>query len=452
MSLKSDQSLPCVATAEKLNKGSQLYFIGIGGSGMYGLACLALDLGFYVSGTDARENENVKRLREKGIRVCTEEKVLPKEVDIVVFSLAVFSSHPLLEQARAREIPVWSRPCMQGHLMRSFPIRIAIAGAHGKSSTVGMCAEILCEGGYRPTVLAGADLSKKEGGYRKGGGEILLAEACEYRDAFLSFSPTHAAVLNTEWEHIDYFKTHEQLLSSYQAFLDLPCVENRFAGAAALVRCDHRFGCEEGMHARYAKERFGRWQFDLFAADAFCGRISLAVIGKHQVENAVAAAAICASLGVPSDVICRALSSYTGVGGRMEYCGRLGRSRVYLDYAHHPTEIEAALLAASAFGTHVACVLEPHTYSRIFAFEKRITALLKTVEFAGILPIFAARETDTLGISSESLALSCGGNALKDFLSARKFLIEKSDFADVILLLGAGNIGNLISYLPLVKE
>jgi len=441
----------CKELSEKPKAGQSLYFIGIGGSGMYGLACLAQDMGFRVCGTDAVENRNTERLRKRGIPVIKGQTKLPSGMDLVVYSLAIDEEHPLLKQAAQSGIPICNRARMQGYLMEQFPVRIAIAGAHGKSSTVGMCAAILERCGKEPTVLIGADLSREEGGYRKGSGEIFLCEACEYRDAFLCFCPTHAAVLNVEWEHIDYFKTPVQTHASFRAFLNGESVKLGIASAACGMDADVLFGTREGFHARGIGEEHGCACFTLFHAERACGDVKMRVVGKHQAENALAAAAICDALGVSHEDICEGLSAYRGIGGRMEYCGMLGASPVYLDYAHHPTELAATLAAAKSLGKRTVCVFEPHTFSRVHAFEKELLALFKSVDRIGLLPIFPARETETHGMSSQKLAAACGGKYLKDFLSAAGFLRENAEKGSVLLLVGAGRVGEVLGYLSLTK-
>ena len=421
-----------------------LYMIGIGGSGMYGLARLALDLGYTVLGEDARESENVGRLRSFGIHVTVGTGSLPLGVDAVVYSLAIDAEHPQRKEAQRRKIAVYTRTQMLEKLMKGYLVRIAVAGSHGKSSTVGMCAHILDVAGLSPTVLVGADLSKKEGGYRKGAGNILLTEACEYRDAFLSFSPTHAVVLNADWEHADYFPSRESVLSSFDRFLNGQSVVLRLAGADTGLSADHTLGSARGFHIRELTVDKGCPHFSVFYGEALLSKISLRVMGAHQAQNALAAFVLTYLLGVPIPSIRSALASYPGVGGRMEYQKDFYGSPLYLDYAHHPAELLAAIRSAKSVRKRVACVFEPHTYSRVSAFEEELLSALSLADSVGILPIYAAREKNVYGVSSRALAKKCGGAYLPSFASAAAFLRENAGEECALLLAGAGLIREVL--------
>lgn len=435
----------CIAAQE----GALLYFIGINGSGMQGLAALSRDMGFCIRGEDARQSGETV---QNGITHLPPQSSLPQGTALVVYSLAVPFEHPLLREAELRNIPACPRAVWLGILMRRFPIRIAIAGAHGKSSTVGMCARILTACGKDPTVIVGAPLADGEGGYRKGKGDILLIEACEYRDAFLAFSPTHAAVLNAEWEHTDYFESYAHVLRSYRSFLEGSSVLMRITGPRVPLASDRVFGKESGMHVTALRLLNGAPHFILMDGKRKCGEVRLKVKGLHQAENALAAAAVCRSLGVSYEDILHGLSSYVGVGGRMELCGKLGASPLYLDYAHHPTELSAVLSCAKSMADRIVCVFEPHTYSRVFAFEKEFCEALRAFDAAGILPIYPARERDTRGMSSERLARLCGGVPLADFASAAAFLTENAQSGTLLLLLGAGRVAEVLPLVTLSRS
>ncbi len=427
-----------------------LYFVGIGGNGMFPLACLAQSLGCSVLGSDSHENENVLRLRKRGIAVTVGESALPPETDVLVRSLAVPETHVSCLEAVKKAVPIFTRAELLGVLERHFPTRIAVAGSHGKSSTVGMCAEILGAAGLAPTVLVGAPLSEEEGGYRRGDGNILLYEACEYGNSFLAFSPTHAAVLNAEWEHTDFFKSENDVLTSFRRFLEKTSVCYRLKGENVTLCADADFGKNGLFHAESRIAQNGRYAFSLYRGNTNLGAVKLNVIGAYQVENALAASALALTVGADFYAVKKGLSRFLGVGARMQYRGKLGQSSLYLDYAHHPTELRETISAAKQLAQKVVFVFEPHTYSRMFAFEKEYTALLAG-ETCGVLPIYAAREENIYGVSAERLAQKSGAAFLDGFESAAAYLAGHADADTVLLLIGAGNVSQTLHYIPCLK-
>ncbi len=432
-------SLPCPS------EGREIYFLGILGAGMSALARLAADLGFRVSGADSRADGATL----SDISVYGEDAPLPDGVSLLVYTLAAPASHPLLLEAARRRIPCLSRPAFLALLEGRFPIRIAVSGMHGKSTTVGMCAAILTQAGYAPTVLAGASLGE-HGGYVKGEGKILLYEACEYRDAFLSLAPTHTLILNTEWEHVDYFEDEEAVLASFRRFATGASVTWAIAPARSPLDLADAltFGDGGTYEARALGERQGRYSFSLSYRGRSLCRIRLAVLGRFQVENALAAAALCHSLGVSPEAIEKGLAHFHGVGGRMEYIGRLGRSSLFLDYAHHPTELAAAIEAAGRVAPRVCCVFEAHTYSRAYAFRARYASVLRRAARVGLLPIFAAREQEISLVSGAMMAADACGLYLPDYEAAATCLCEWGrEEESVLLLVGAGGVPRVIDVL-----
>lgn len=427
---------------------------------MAALAHLCLDLGYSVEGIDRAGNEHTERLKSAGISVTVGEE-MPQELpaaDLYVYTLAVPLTHPLLTLARQKGIPTVSRPAFLGAIQLLYPVRVAVAGMHGKSSTVGMCAEILKAAGKRPTVLSGADLSPKEGSYRRGDAELLLFEACEYRDAFLHFFPTHAAVLNTEWEHTDYFADVAAVNASFSAFLSsgalslavLPQEErDLFSPPNARILT---FGEEGDYRAANLSQKEGVYSFDLLEKGVLLGRVKLQVPGRFQVKNALAAAALCRSLGIPAEKNVTGLCLYQGTARRMQKIRLTEGRALYLDYAHHPTELKAALSTAKEMGKGVACVFQPHTYSRVAAFHAAYAESLFSLEAAGVLPIYAARERDTLGMSAEKLARESRAVFLPDFKAAADFLLKNAGEGRTLLLAGAGDIEKVLSFLPLAEK
>ena len=433
------------AWLQKENGG--ICFLGIGGSGMYGVARLSHMLGFEISGCDGRESQNLETLRKMKIPIFSEDAPLPQSICVLVYSLAVPEYHPWRKEAEARGIRTMDRAAFLGILMRAFSVRAAVAGSHGKSTTTAMCAEILRRAGRSPTVVSGASLAIGEDSFQWGEGDLLLVEACEYKDAFLSFSPTHALVLDASWEHPDYFSDKAAVLRSFSAFLSLDGLEHTVA-PAGLFPADVTFG-EGGIYtARGRRTTREGSSFLLCREGETLGLVSLSVLGSYQVENALGAAALCASLGVSDRDIVDGLSGFRGIGRRMEKRGYLHGAPLYLDFAHHPKELLYAIKTVLSLGRPAALVFEPHTYSRTKAFFEEYLFALRLPHFTGVLPIYAAREKEDESVSSLLLAKRAGVTALTDYRHAARFLTDAAEKGCTLLLAGAGGVEEVLSHLP----
>lgn len=432
---------------EQLSDSRSLYFVGIGGAGMYPLARLAHSLGFCVSGCERAENENTARLRRLGLAIHKEGEDARAERDAtVVYTLAAPDTHPVLREARAQGQEMLTRAAFLGRLSTRFTKCAAVAGTHGKSSTVGFCTSVLRTAGLSPTVLCGADLTKSDGGFLSGGKELLLVEACEYKRAFLSLAPTHALALGADYEHPDCYGSEEEVKEAFLAYLSLPSVQTRVAPVGF---CEDAVSFGKGgvFSFQNLTVKEGRASFELFREEKSIGSVRLSVLGAFQAQNALAAAALCYTLGATEEDIVLGLSSFHGIAGRMQLCGWVKGVPVYLDYAHHPTELSAALACASTIGKKVTCLFEGHTYSRVFAFRREFARLLALPHYSGVLPIFSARETETMGMSGEAMAREAGADYIPSYCSASEYVLKRAEKSDVILLVGAGEIGKTLSYL-----
>jgi len=425
-----------------------IYFAGIGGSGMYGCARLALHLGFRVSGSDGRESQNLSTLRKMKIPLFAESAPLPEDTFLVVYSFAIPPSHPRLVEAEAKGIRAIDRASFLGLLMRCFPVRAAVAGSHGKSSTTAMCAEILTRAGRSPTVVSGASLGIGEDSFKAGEGDVLLFEACEYKDAFLSFSPTHALVLDASWEHTDYFPDKTAVMRSFSRFLRLESVTCAVA-PKGLFSADVTFGTDGDYRAECRFETREGTRFLLCRQKEALGLVKLSVLGAYQVENALGAAALCASLGVSDRDIVEGLCAFRGISRRMEKRGYLRGVPLYLDFAHHPKELISAIKTASRFARPLALVFEPHTYSRTKSFFEEYLYALRLPHLAGVLPIYAAREEKDESVSSELLAKRAGIAYLPDYRHAARFLTDAAGRGCILLLAGAGGVEGVLDWLQL---
>lgn len=443
--------------AHMLQDKKSVYFLGTGGITMSSLAHITKTRGYRVGGSDRTCSKLTDRLAAEGIEIfCGHNAAQLDGYDALVYTVAVREDTPELVRARAEGMPVISRADYLGYLMRDYTHRIGLSGMHGKSSTTSMTAEIFLAAKADPTVISGAELSSIDGAYRIGGSENFIFEACEYMDSFLDFYPTVAAVLNMEMDHVDYFHSMEQIKRSFRAYID----KTVGCGCAVLnaddaAVCDMATGFsgsvltfgiknEADVMAKNITYDCGRASFDL-CHGSMKKHIRLAVCGEHNVYNALAAAACAILCGIPSGAIVTGLGNFRGAKRRLEYKGQFRGADIYDDYAHHPTEIAATLDAARQMGyERILCVYQPHTYSRTKGLFDDFAAALGKADLPLLCDIYAARETDTLGVSSELLASATRGAVYIGSLEhAANYLRAAAHAGDLILTMGAGDITKL---------
>ena len=360
-------------------KKQHIHFIGVGGIGMSGLAKLLLNLGYIVSGSDLRETDITRSLSELGgviYKGHSADNIAG--ADVVVYSSAVKQTNPEIQAAKAKGVQIIPRAEMLAELMRLKKFGIAVAGAHGKTSTTSMTASVMTAGGLDPTVVIGGKVKSLGTNACWGQGEFLVAEADESDGSFLRLTPSIAVVTNIDMEHLDYYPSQDAILDSFAAFIDhIP-----FYGLAILCGDDpmirmimpeikkrvmsYGTGPDVELQARcIAFEGLGV-SYTAFRRDEELGRISLKVPGLHHLRNSLAAMAVGLELEVPFKHIQEGLNSYQGVGRRFEFIGEADGVTVVDDYAHHPTEIEATLKAARCCwpGRRIVALFEPHRYTR----------------------------------------------------------------------------------------
>lgn len=442
-------------------RAQKLYFIGICGVSMAGLAAMATARGWQVAGCDRDySGATAHALFRLGIRVSPESDPRPEGTEAFVYTTAIRETSPAVRYAREKGLPLLSRADLLAVLMAPARVRIAVAGMHGKSTTVGMLAAILTAAGLDPTVSCGAPLAPGGSAYRIGGGEIFLAEACEYRDAFLALAPTLAVVTNIDLDHPDWFRDLGAVKSSFLAFfarseravIGADCAALRDIAPVGAVG----FGYGPGALYRGADTPEG---LCVFRGEQALGTVPLPIGGRYNRENALAATAAAAELGIPFPTIRDALAAFRGIGRRMETVGQMRGATVVLDYAHHPTEIAASLTAAAERtreeGGRVLCLFQPHTYTRTAALWEDFVAALALADETLLLDIYAAREEPLPGITSAALASVCGADYAPDFGAAAEWAVSHARAGDLLLIMGAGDIDRLVRYLPLgadVKE
>lgn len=444
-----------------------VHFIGIGGISMSGLAEILLKEGFPVSGSDSHASALTEHLERAGARICIGQEAsnIPEDCKLVVYTAAIHPDNPEYREAKRRGVPMLSRAELLGQLMRNYQTSIAVAGTHGKTTTTSMIASILLEEDADPTISVGGILPSIGGNIRVGGSEVFLTEACEYTNSFLHFFPTIGIILNIEEDHMDFFKDLNDIRRSFRRFAellpveglliinsDIPDYEEITEGLSCRVVT---FGSSPDADYRAentAYDTFGHPSFDLIRKTEKDGRrprFSLKVPGEHNVCNALASIALADALRIPEAAVEKGLLSFTGTDRRFQYKGEVNGVTIIDDYAHHPTEIRATLHAAAHYPhRELWCVFQPHTYSRTKAFLKEFAEALSLADHVVLADIYAARETDTLGISSRDLerelaALGADVYYFPTFAEIEKFLSEKCMHGDMCITMGAGDVINI---------
>ena len=434
-----------------------IFFIGIGGISMSALSRITKRQGYRVGGSDRSTSEVTAALADEGIEVFTGHSAAHLEgYDAVVYTVAIDGENPEYREAICRGLPVLSRADYLGYLMARFSKRIGVSGMHGKSTCTAMCAHIL-EAAGDPTVLCGAELCEKtHSSCRIGSPDgVFLFEACEYMDSFLDLYPTLAVILNLGMDHVDYFHSMDQIRRSFRAFAERTDGEGGVLCNADDSECLRAMeGFTGKVHsfalvapAEFTAERIcyekGRTSFDFCRYGARLCCISMPVCGEHNVYNALASAAASLLVGVRPDVIAKGLADFHGAKRRMERKGSLGGAEIYDDYGHHPDEIKATLKGARQMGyERVLCAYQPHTYSRTAGLLREFAEALGEADRVFMVDIYAAREQNVYGVSSETLAGMIGENAryCGDFASTAAAIREEAREGDLVIVMGAGDI------------
>ena len=443
---------------EKMLRGRKsIFFIGIGGISMSALAQIAAKQGYRVGGSDRGENDLTQELKRQGIEVFRGHRAEQIEgYDAAVYTVAIDAQNPEYREALRQGIPLLSRSDYLGYLMVRFSKRIGVSGMHGKSTCTAMCAHILCEAGD-PTVLCGAELGEKSHSSCRIGSpdEPFLFEACEYMDSFLDFYPSLAVILNLGMDHVDYFHSMDQIRRSFRAFAERTRGEGRVLCNADDGECLRALdGFAGQVHsfaltapAEFTAERItyekGVTSFDFCRYGARLCRISMPVCGRHNVYNALAAAAASLLVGVQPEQIAKGLADFHGAKRRMERKGSLGGAEIYDDYGHHPDEIKATLKGARQMGyERVLCAYQPHTYSRTAGLLREFAEALDEADRVFMVDIYAAREQNVYGVSSEQVADMIGEKAryCGGFAETAAAIREEAREGDLVIVMGAGDV------------
>ena len=450
-----------------LDGKSSIFFVGVGGINMSSLAHISYVRGMKVGGSDRTSSVLTQRLEAEGLEIFYSHDASHLDgYDALVYTVAISEDNPEYLEAQRRGLPCISRADYMGYLMTDYKNRIGISGMHGKSTCTSMCAEVLLSAQADPTILSGAEMSGMGGAYRVGGREHFLFEACEYMDSFLDFNPTVAVILNIEMDHVDYFTSMEQIKSSFLDFAKLAycgaCVANADDANVVDALGEYRgdimwYGINNaGVDIRGANVRKvnGCYAFDILRNGERMCHVHLGVGGYHNVYNALACAAALYYVGISWADIKRGLEAFSGAMRRMEYKGTQNGARVFDDYGHHPTEVKTTLEGARDMTTgRLFCVFQSHTYSRTAALLDDFAKALSIANRVIITDIYAARETDTKGVTPELLAGMIGDNAtaVHSFKEAAELLRAELESDDLAVVMGAGDVWHTFEYLDLKR-
>ena len=454
------------------HKVKRIHFVGIGGSGMSGIAEVLANLGYTVSGSDLAENPAVRRLRQMGIRIVIGHAATNVEnADAVVVSTAVKADNPEVTRAREARIPVVPRAMMLAELMR-FKQGIAIAGTHGKTTTTSLVAAVLAEAGLDPTIVIGGRLNSIGTNARLGKGEFLVAEADESDASFLYLQPMVSVVTNIDADHMEtYGQSFEKLKDTFVEFLGhLPfyglavlCVDDPHVRAILprVTRPIMTYGItseDASLRARNIRWDSGRMRFDAVCSDRGLPPLDvmLNLPGEHNVLNALAVIAVGREAGAPDAAIAKALAEFTGVGRRFQRYGEIpiaggGTFTLVDDYGHHPAEMAATLAAArGAFpGRRIVLAFQPHRFTRTRDLFEDFVRVLSTVDELVLADVYPAGEAPIVAADGRSLAraVRVAGKVEPVFVEKstdmRETVLSRVRDGDVVVTMGAGSIGHL---------
>lgn len=453
---------------ENIKKYKNIHMIGIGGVSMSGIAAILINWGFNVTGSDWSQSESTDKLNSIGIKVTIGHNIDDvSKSDVVVYSAAIKQDDPEMVEAKRLNIPTIERADFLGELTRCFEDTICISGTHGKTTTTSMVSLCFLEGLRDPSIQVGAYLKSIDGNYKIGNSEHFIIEACEYVESFLKFSPKAEIILNIDNDHLDYFKTFDNIKNAFVKYTkllpdngvlvingdDKNCLElSQYTKAQVIT-----YGIDNKDTTFYANninfDDNGFAEFDVYKNNQFFTKINLSVPGTHNILNALACISLCDYYEIDKKYIQSALKKFTGAHRRFEFIGKINGASIYDDYGHHPTEIVATSTSVNRKKHNKSWVVfQPHTYSRTCNLLDDFANALLNFDNIIVLDIYAARETNTYNISSKDLVnkiISLGKDAkyIPNFEECVSFLKNNVEKNDIILTLGAGTVTQIGSML-----
>lgn len=446
---------------DDIKKYKKIHMIGIAGVSMSGIAEILNHWGFSVTGSNNVQNETTERLENHNIKVIIGHK--PESVngaDLVVYTAAIKQDNPELVEAHKLGIPTMERADFLGAITKCYKDTICISGTHGKTTTTSMVSLCFREALKDPSIQVGADVSLLDGNYRVGNSEYFIIEACEYVESFLKFFPKSEIILNIDNDHLDYFKNFENIVKAFNKYVKLLPQDGLLVLNGDDENClslkEHTnatvltYGINNKNTDFYADnikfDNDGFAKFDVYHNSKLFGSFHLHIPGLHNVLNALACITLCNSYGISNEVMAKVLMTFGGASRRFEFKGKLNGASIYDDYGHHPTEVLATAKALNSKKYNKSWVVfQPHTYSRTKNHLDDFAKALLNFDNILILDVYAARETNTYGVTSEDLV-----NKIKEFGKDAKYirnfeecvslLKENAKENDIILTLGAGTV------------
>lgn len=441
---------------------NKIHFIGIGGISMSSLAEILLSRGKTVTGSDANKSATTEKLEEMGIKVAIGQRAenITDDIDLVVYTVAVGDDNPELVAARSSRAKVIDRAELVGMMMLDYDCPVSVAGTHGKTTTSSLVTEIFLQAGVDPTVSIGGMLPSIEGNYKVGGSKYFVLETCEYFDSFLKFNPHSAIILNVDKDHLDYFKTLDNIYISFHKFIqripsdgfvvinnEIPRLSELLEGVNTNIITYGKDNNSDWYPTDIKFNRLGFAKYTINHKGEKIAEIQLRIPGMHNVYNSVAAFALAYKYGFDVENIIKGIYNYTGTDRRFQHKGEFNGIDVVDDYAHHPTEISATINSARGMDIkELWIVFQPHTYTRTKALLDEFAQALSKSDKVVLADIYASREKDTGLVSSADLAdklkalgtdvVHCPG----ELSEVEKYVRENCPVGSLLITMGAGDI------------
>lgn len=444
------------------NTPAKLHFTGIGGISMSALAEIMISRGFTVTGSDTQESDITKHLINLGATIYygqKSENVSP-DTEVLIYTAAVKQDNPELIAAKSMNIPLLTRAEFLGQIMLNYPMAIGVSGTHGKTTTTSMLSQILLEAKTDPTILVGGIMPAIKGNTRIGHSDKLITEACEYTNSFLSFQPNMAIILNVAADHLDFFKDLDDIRHSFRKFAELVPEDGALIINSDIdnlnyftdgLKCKIITVGSDSARSIYSAtnityDEYARGSYDLVVNGEIKTHVTLNVTGEHNIYNSLASIAAAHFMNISDKDILAGLKAYGGTDRRFQLKGKLGNITIIDDYAHHPDEIRATINTAKHYPhKKMWVVFQPHTYTRTKALLPEFADALKEADTVILADIYAAREKNTLGISSKDVMKELeksGGNVFyfPSFSEIENFLLENCSDNDLLITMGAGDV------------
>ena len=444
------------------NTPANLHFTGIGGISMSALAEIMISRGFTVTGSDSHESKITDHLESLGAKIFYNQVAgnISSDIDVLIYTAAIKQDNPELVKAKELGIPLLTRAEFLGQIMLNYPMAIGVSGTHGKTTTTSMLSQIMLEGNTDPTILVGGIMPAIHGNTRVGHSDKLITEACEYTNSFLSFKPNMAIILNVAADHLDFFKDLDDIRHSFRKFAELVPDDGFLVINSDIdnleyftdgLKCKVITVGSDPAKSDYSAtniefDQFAKGSYDLVVNGEKSFHVALNVTGEHNIYNSLAAIAAAHTMGISDEDIKAGLTQYGGTDRRFQYKGKVGDVTIIDDYAHHPDEITATIKTAKHYPhKKMWVVFQPHTYSRTKSLLPEFGKALKEADAVVLADIYAAREKDTLGVSSldvkkEIEKYGTEVHYYPSFSEIENFLLESCSPGDLLITMGAGDV------------